>query len=121
MKGISCRGNHICFGRYALQALEPAWITARQIFLSTVKERRGAARESDRTPLLSVEWTGRRPKQSNKQERASDDKGCDFLIRENLPAEDLLERKQDDLKKSWVPARAETGQAGIELDDAFKG
>nr|QHN56846.1 ribosomal protein L16 [Trichoglottis philippinensis] len=31
MKGISCRGNHICFGRYALQALEPAWITARQI------------------------------------------------------------------------------------------
>ncbi|KAH0447451.1 hypothetical protein IEQ34_023714 [Dendrobium chrysotoxum] len=75
----------------------------------------------DRTPLLSVEWTGRRPKQSNKQERASDDKGCDFLIRENLPAEDLLERKQDDLKKSWVPARAETGQAGIELDDAFKG
>nr|WEV85521.1 ribosomal protein L16 [Cymbidium longibracteatum] len=31
MKGISCRGNQICFGRYALQALEPAWITARQI------------------------------------------------------------------------------------------
>ncbi|KAM3348477.1 hypothetical protein ACQJBY_022014 [Aegilops geniculata] len=31
MKGKSCRGNRICFGRYALQALEPAWITARQI------------------------------------------------------------------------------------------
>nr|YP_009166642.1 ribosomal protein L16 [Epipremnum aureum]YP_009582466.1 ribosomal protein L16 [Zantedeschia hybrid cultivar]YP_010976964.1 ribosomal protein L16 [Zantedeschia elliottiana]QJF46712.1 ribosomal protein L16 [Zantedeschia rehmannii]ALB38620.1 ribosomal protein L16 [Epipremnum aureum]QBK84088.1 ribosomal protein L16 [Zantedeschia hybrid cultivar]QJF46619.1 ribosomal protein L16 [Zantedeschia elliottiana]WNZ34244.1 ribosomal protein L16 [Zantedeschia elliottiana] len=31
MKGISVRGNHIRFGRYALQALEPAWITARQI------------------------------------------------------------------------------------------
>nr|YP_010982328.1 ribosomal protein L16 [Cystorchis variegata]WOE90832.1 ribosomal protein L16 [Cystorchis variegata] len=31
MKGISCRGKHICFGKYALQALEPAWITARQI------------------------------------------------------------------------------------------
>nr|YP_010420228.1 50S ribosomal protein L16 [Nanocnide lobata]USG53697.1 50S ribosomal protein L16 [Nanocnide lobata]USG53780.1 50S ribosomal protein L16 [Nanocnide lobata] len=31
MKGISFRGNHICFGRYALQALEPAWITSRQI------------------------------------------------------------------------------------------
>ncbi|KAI9077884.1 hypothetical protein K1719_040145 [Acacia pycnantha] len=31
MKGISSRGNHICFGRYALQALEPAWITSRQI------------------------------------------------------------------------------------------
>ncbi|KAL1351984.1 hypothetical protein AAHE18_06G133900 [Arachis hypogaea] len=31
IKGISYRGNHICFGRYALQALEPAWITSRQI------------------------------------------------------------------------------------------
>ncbi|KAG4203363.1 hypothetical protein ERO13_A05G396300v2 [Gossypium hirsutum] len=31
MKGISYRGNQICFGRYALQALEPAWITSRQI------------------------------------------------------------------------------------------
>nr|YP_010157917.1 ribosomal protein L16 [Dioscorea persimilis]QGQ61641.1 ribosomal protein L16 [Dioscorea persimilis]QRG29864.1 ribosomal protein L16 [Dioscorea persimilis] len=31
MRGISCRGNQISFGRYALQALEPAWITARQI------------------------------------------------------------------------------------------
>nr|QKI33032.1 50S ribosomal protein L16 [Circaeaster agrestis]QKI33797.1 50S ribosomal protein L16 [Circaeaster agrestis] len=31
MKGISSRGNDICFGGYALQALEPAWITAKQI------------------------------------------------------------------------------------------
>uniref|UniRef100_A0A8S0WDB7 50S ribosomal protein L16, chloroplastic n=1 Tax=Spirodela intermedia TaxID=51605 RepID=A0A8S0WDB7_SPIIN len=31
MKGTSYRGNQISFGRYALQALEPAWITARQI------------------------------------------------------------------------------------------
>nr|YP_009435084.1 ribosomal protein L16 [Lobelia laxa]ATG25085.1 ribosomal protein L16 [Lobelia laxa] len=31
MKGISSRGNSICFGKYALQALEPAWITSRQI------------------------------------------------------------------------------------------
>nr|WAB65770.1 ribosomal protein L16 [Amana anhuiensis]WAB65854.1 ribosomal protein L16 [Amana sp. 13 QZ-2022]WAB65938.1 ribosomal protein L16 [Amana erythronioides]WAB66022.1 ribosomal protein L16 [Amana wanzhensis]WAB66190.1 ribosomal protein L16 [Amana edulis]WAB66358.1 ribosomal protein L16 [Amana kuocangshanica]WAB66442.1 ribosomal protein L16 [Amana sp. 09 QZ-2022]WAB66526.1 ribosomal protein L16 [Amana sp. 10 QZ-2022]WAB66609.1 ribosomal protein L16 [Amana sp. 12 QZ-2022]WAB67282.1 ribosomal pr len=31
MKGISFRGNRICFGGYALQALEPAWITARQM------------------------------------------------------------------------------------------
>nr|YP_009407366.1 ribosomal protein L16 [Aldrovanda vesiculosa]YP_009407386.1 ribosomal protein L16 [Aldrovanda vesiculosa]ASA46320.1 ribosomal protein L16 [Aldrovanda vesiculosa]ASA46321.1 ribosomal protein L16 [Aldrovanda vesiculosa]QBC71189.1 50S ribosomal protein L16 [Aldrovanda vesiculosa]QBE88690.1 ribosomal protein L16 [Aldrovanda vesiculosa] len=31
MKGISSRGNHICFGKYALQALEPTWITSRQI------------------------------------------------------------------------------------------
>nr|YP_009339647.1 ribosomal protein L16 [Lobelia anceps]APQ39039.1 ribosomal protein L16 [Lobelia anceps] len=31
MKGIAYRGNSICFGKYALQALEPAWITSRQI------------------------------------------------------------------------------------------
>nr|YP_010273730.1 ribosomal protein L16 [Dinetus racemosus]UKO32138.1 ribosomal protein L16 [Dinetus racemosus] len=31
LKGKSCRGNRICFGKYALQALEPAWITSRQI------------------------------------------------------------------------------------------
>uniref|UniRef100_UPI00315C6C92 ribosomal protein L16 n=1 Tax=Ophioglossum thermale TaxID=488176 RepID=UPI00315C6C92 len=31
MKGVSTRGNLICFGKFALQALEPSWITARQI------------------------------------------------------------------------------------------
>ncbi|KAL6580062.1 ribosomal protein L16, L13 [Orobanche minor] len=31
MKGISYRGNHIYFGKYALETLEPAWITSRQI------------------------------------------------------------------------------------------
>ena len=31
MKGISTRGNKICFGRFGLQALEPSWITSRQI------------------------------------------------------------------------------------------
>lgn len=31
MKGTSSRGNHISFGKYALRALEPAWITTRQI------------------------------------------------------------------------------------------
>nr|AKZ31324.1 ribosomal protein L16 [Coopernookia polygalacea]AKZ31390.1 ribosomal protein L16 [Coopernookia strophiolata] len=31
MKGRSSRGNTICFGKYALQALEPAWITSRQL------------------------------------------------------------------------------------------
>nr|YP_010400510.1 ribosomal protein L16 [Phedimus odontophyllus]YP_010400595.1 ribosomal protein L16 [Phedimus yangshanicus]UQS79157.1 ribosomal protein L16 [Phedimus yangshanicus]UQS79242.1 ribosomal protein L16 [Phedimus odontophyllus] len=31
MTGISYRGNSLCFGRYALQALEPTWITSRQI------------------------------------------------------------------------------------------
>jgi large subunit ribosomal protein L16 len=27
LKGIATRGNSICFGKFALQALEPAWIT----------------------------------------------------------------------------------------------
>nr|UVH70411.1 ribosomal protein L16 [Corydalis bungeana]WDA93892.1 ribosomal protein L16 [Corydalis bungeana] len=31
MRGVSYRGNRICFGRYGLQALEPAWLTSRQI------------------------------------------------------------------------------------------
>jgi large subunit ribosomal protein L16 len=31
MKGAASRGNTISFGRYALQTLEPAWITSRQI------------------------------------------------------------------------------------------
>nr|YP_010411762.1 ribosomal protein L16 [Lophophora diffusa]URP30856.1 ribosomal protein L16 [Lophophora diffusa] len=46
MKGLSYRGNLICFGRYALQALEPAWITPRQIEAGrraiTRNSRRGA-------------------------------------------------------------------------------
>jgi large subunit ribosomal protein L16 len=31
MKGKATRGNTIAFGDFALQALEPSWITARQI------------------------------------------------------------------------------------------
>jgi large subunit ribosomal protein L16 len=31
MKGKAHRGSSISFGEYALQALEPAWITSRQI------------------------------------------------------------------------------------------
>lgn len=31
MKGICDAGNGTCFGRYGLQALEPAWITSQQI------------------------------------------------------------------------------------------
>lgn len=31
MSGIACRGNEISFGEYGLQALEPSWITSRQI------------------------------------------------------------------------------------------
>lgn len=31
MNGLATRGSTISFGQYALQALEPAWITSRQI------------------------------------------------------------------------------------------
>jgi large subunit ribosomal protein L16 len=31
MRGAAWRGSHIEFGEFGLQALEPAWITARQI------------------------------------------------------------------------------------------
>ena len=31
MKGNATRGNNVAFGEFGLQALEPAWITARQI------------------------------------------------------------------------------------------
>ena len=31
MTGLSHRGNEISFGHYGLQALEPGWVTARQI------------------------------------------------------------------------------------------
>ena len=31
MKGTATKGNVICFGQFALQALEPTWITSRQI------------------------------------------------------------------------------------------
>lgn len=31
MRGIASRGNTIAFGDFALQALEPCWITSRQI------------------------------------------------------------------------------------------
>jgi large subunit ribosomal protein L16 len=31
MKGRATRGNYVAFGEYGLQALEPHWITSRQI------------------------------------------------------------------------------------------
>ena len=31
MRGKAIRGNKICFGSFGLQALEPTWITSRQI------------------------------------------------------------------------------------------
>ncbi|VAI45982.1 unnamed protein product [Triticum turgidum subsp. durum] len=54
MKGKSCRGNRICFGRYALQALEPAWITARQIDAGRRAITRYACRGGKIWTLLNV-------------------------------------------------------------------
>jgi large subunit ribosomal protein L16 len=31
MKGIATRGSTVCFGTYGLKALEPGWISSRQI------------------------------------------------------------------------------------------
>jgi len=31
MKGFATRGNEVVFGEYGLQAMEPCWLTARQI------------------------------------------------------------------------------------------
>lgn len=31
MKGSACRGNKIAFGEYGIQALEPVWLSSRQI------------------------------------------------------------------------------------------
>tara|TARA_S200000501_G_scaffold207476_1_gene195011 strand:+ start:77 stop:490 length:414 start_codon:yes stop_codon:yes gene_type:complete len=35
-RGMSSRGNHVAFGTYGLKALEPAWVTARQIEASRI-------------------------------------------------------------------------------------
>lgn len=43
MEGISSRAKILCFGRYALQALEPTWIISRQI----EAERRALSLESE--------------------------------------------------------------------------
>lgn len=46
MKGKASRGNELAFGDFGLQALEPAWLTSRQIEAARVaitrKVRRGA-------------------------------------------------------------------------------
>tara|TARA_B110000444_G_C18773863_1_gene563960 strand:+ start:783 stop:1196 length:414 start_codon:yes stop_codon:yes gene_type:complete len=35
-KGMAARGNYVAFGTYGLKALEPCWITARQIESSRI-------------------------------------------------------------------------------------
>ncbi len=44
MKGKAIRGNQITFGEYGLQALEPAWITNRQIEAARVAMTRSIKR-----------------------------------------------------------------------------
>lgn len=44
MKGMASRGNKLAFGEYGLQALEPAWITSRQIEAARVAMTRRARR-----------------------------------------------------------------------------
>ena len=35
-RGMAMRGNHVAFGTYGLKAIEPGWITARQIEASRI-------------------------------------------------------------------------------------
>lgn len=44
MKGLACRGNKLDFGDFGLQALEPCWLTARQIEAARVAITRTAKR-----------------------------------------------------------------------------
>jgi len=44
MKGLACRGNELDFGDFGLQALEPCWLTARQIEAARVAITRTAKR-----------------------------------------------------------------------------
>ena len=58
MRGKATRGNEISFGEYGLQAIEPSWITSRQIEASrrtiTRYTKRGAKRWSRIFPDKSV-------------------------------------------------------------------
>jgi len=35
-RGMAMRGNHVAFGNYGLKAIEPGWVTARQIEASRI-------------------------------------------------------------------------------------
>ena len=45
LKGLATRGNTVAFGEYGLQALEPAWISARQIEAGRVAAQHFIGRE----------------------------------------------------------------------------
>ena len=53
MRGKKTRGNEICFGNFGLQALEPTWITSRQIEAA----RRTITRYTKRGAKLSTQHT----------------------------------------------------------------
>ncbi len=42
IRGIACRGNQVSFGDYGLQALEPAWLSARTIEAGRIAATRNA-------------------------------------------------------------------------------
>ena len=44
MRGVAYRGGRIAFGEYAMQAMEPAWITSRQIEAARVAITRSLGR-----------------------------------------------------------------------------
>ena len=44
MKGLAHRGSSVAFGEYGLQALEPAWVTSRQIEAARVAITRSLGR-----------------------------------------------------------------------------
>ena len=45
IKGLACRGSSIAFGTFGLKALEPAWITARQIEATRIAMTRAIKRQ----------------------------------------------------------------------------
>ena len=45
MRGIAQRGNEVSFGEYGLQALEPGWVTSRQIEAARIAITRHVSRE----------------------------------------------------------------------------
>ena len=45
VRGKACRGNFVAFGDFGLQALEPGWVTARQIEAGRVAATHFLARE----------------------------------------------------------------------------
>ena len=54
-RGMAMRGNHVAFGSYGLKAVEPGWVTARQIEASRIVISR-VVRKIGKTMLLQHNW-----------------------------------------------------------------